>query len=63
MSIIVNSVSIHAPHTGSDFLVEFVGVGHFGFNPCSPHGERRVNLAGHVLEQMVSIHAPHTGSD
>ena len=33
-------ISIHAPRTGSDASVFFVGRGDYDFNPRSPHGER-----------------------
>src|SRR5262245_26083269 len=36
-------VSIHAPHTGSDYHTSTFAVSPTGFNPRSPHGERQVN--------------------
>ena len=56
-------ISIHAPHTGSDFLTVFLPIPLLNFNPRSPHGERRklLQLANGAI--YISIHAPHTGSD
>jgi hypothetical protein len=59
------SVSIHAPHTGSDDTQCSHRVT-LCFNPRSPHGERRFPSVPHALNLVsghVSIHAPHTGSD
>ena len=33
------------------------------FNPRSPHGERRLDIAGFAGGGAISIHAPRTGSD
>ena len=56
-------ISIHAPRTGSDFLLCAVHAPYSNFNPRSPHGERLSRLA--FLSDMltISIHAPRTGSD
>ena len=59
----VQSISIHAPHAGSDIVnVLAVGVGklisihapHMGSDDLPGYGQRRAE---------ISIHAPRTGSD
>ena len=57
------SISIHAPRTGSDedSASAFCSLWHF--NPRSPHGERQDYLDGRTEREGISIHAPRTGSD
>ena len=57
-----HGISIHAPRTGSDFLVLFTLTANANFNPRSPHGERHL-LPIATCVQLISIHAPRTGSD
>ena len=57
------SISIHAPHTGSDFLRLGVPFPAYDFNPRSPYGERPPRMVRELLGIRISIHAPHTGSD
>ena len=57
------SISIHAPHAGSDTRLACFHIARANFNPRSPCGERPAvagNLAG---VSGISIHAPHAGSD
>ena len=56
------SISIHAPRTGSDQRTTAQSGDAGNFNPRSPHGER---LGQPVREpkRKISIHAPRTGSD
>ena len=57
------SISIHAPRTGSDKEWVFEHYNLDNFNPRSPHGERR--KASNIIAacRSISIHAPRTGSD
>ena len=57
-----NSISIHAPRTGSDSYSNFAYARCKNFNPRSPHGERR-KQAQKTNGWEISIHAPRTGSD
>ena len=57
------TISIHAPLTGCDFLVCYLlGLGK-NFNPRTPYGMRL--YARHTLleKRSISIHAPLTGCD
>ena len=57
------TISIHAPHVGSD-PGKLSGVfADCDFNPRSPCGERRKRLPGAAEKLRISIHAPHVGSD
>ena len=58
-----NSISIHAPRTGSDSYSNFAYARCKNFNPRSPHGERRFRPEPVAPTQDISIHAPRTGSD
>ena len=60
---ISNTISIHAPRTGSDPGRAAVHVGIHHFNPRSPHGERQRIKPLHRVGVEISIHAPRTGSD
>ena len=59
----VHGISIHAPLTGSDFLVVLIPLTLGNFNPRSPHRERPLPLPYHPRYKPISIHAPLTGSD
>ena len=55
-------ISIHAPHTGRDFI----RLSSFGVNPISihaPHTGRDSDIAERLCCPSISIHAPHTGRD
>ena len=58
-----NSISIHAPRTGSDDTTRRRTIPFPHFNPRSPHGERRDVIRRALEELKISIHAPRTGSD
>ena len=59
----LESISIHAPRTGSD-VAEALDLYDAGnFNPRSPHGERRRRTMPGGVAIFISIHAPRTGSD
>ena len=55
-----NSISIHAPRTGSDSYSNFAYARCKNFNPRSPHGERRFRPEPVAPTQDISIHAPRT---
>ena len=57
------SISIHAPRTGSDETRRNVTDISEYFNPRSPHGERLPNFSSIWSTIGISIHAPRTGSD
>ena len=57
------SISIHAPHAGSDLAPIMIVSQVFNFNPRPPCGERRARGAPLFLCKGISIHAPHAGSD
>ena len=57
------TISIHAPHAGSDALVSHSSASAGHFNPRSPCGERPISIRPGRLEIRISIHAPHAGSD
>ena len=57
------TISIHAPHTGSDAIGTTSGAIAAYFNPRSPYGERHSCGRSLSHESMISIHAPHTESD
>ena len=62
-SMIIGSISIHAPRVGSD-LIEAIGAGGgANFNPRSPCGERPNDAAITIFAERISIHAPRVGSD
>ena len=56
------SISIHAPHAGSDYHSFHQRAMYWNFNPRSPCGERPGNPVW-LSAAMISIHAPHAGSD
>ena len=56
------TISIHAPRTGSDGLRPCAVRPVRNFNPRSPHGERQ-RATGVTMQPEISIHAPRTGSD
>ena len=56
-------ISIHAPLTGSDFLLFSAAVAINNFNPRSPHRERCQSTGEDSRAVNISIHAPLTGSD
>ena len=58
-----DTISTHAPHTGSDSVLAGILVLHPNFNPRSPHGERPVDDRDLTKAYLISTHAPHTGSD
>ena len=58
-----NSISIHAPRTGSDSYSNFAYARCKNFNPRSPHGERLPARLNGGKQAGISIHAPRTGSD
>ena len=58
-----STVSIHAPHAGSDPASMAARTYYVSFNPRSPRGERHVERTLQRVFQCVSIHAPHAGSD
>ena len=58
-----NSISIHAPRTGSDSYSNFAYARCKNFNPRPPHGERRGDSKVPDCSSIISIHAPRTGSD
>ena len=62
--ILGDTISIHAPRTGSDARPprKKEGLKPY-FNPRSPHGERRAVRKVKILKVRISIHAPRTGSD
>ena len=57
------SISIHAPRTGSDVCVLYIYRIQWYFNPRSPHGERQYVDEDGNIRKKISIHAPRTGSD
>ena len=57
------SISIHAPLTGSDVDTRFLTSTNLNFNPRSPHRERPVSVVIASRPNCISIHAPLTGSD
>ena len=59
----LQSISIHAPRTGSDSSILPPTAWTADFNPRSPHGERPDWYAMMRPARMISIHAPRTGSD
>ena len=61
--VIVNLISIHAPHTGRDPMHETSTPFHTDFNPRAPYGARRIVSVYQFLNDFISIHAPHTGRD
>ena len=63
LSILLFSVSIHAPHVGSDMRLSSSTELTASFNPRSPRGERHGRRQVHRKGHSVSIHAPHVGSD
>ncbi len=59
----VCSISIHAPHAGSDHGWLKLTKEGMHFNPRSPCGERRRRHKEADDSMPISIHAPHAGSD
>ena len=59
----MQTISIHAPRTGSDVKVSFAQPNKRDFNPRSPHGERPRRQPQANRHVIISIHAPRTGSD
>ena len=57
------TISIHAPLTGSDCIVDILRGEKDDFNPRSPYGERHGRLYRLPAAPHISIHAPLTGSD
>ena len=63
MLAVIEFISIHAPHAGSDRIKKQKRHAGGDFNPRSPCGERR-NAPVHArFFRHISIHAPHAGSD
>ena len=59
----VNTISTHAPRTGSDVICKRIGTTPRHFNPRSPHGERQFAGRRSSYGTVISTHAPRTGSD
>ncbi len=59
----LDSISIHAPRTGSDEVPPSPPPPETDFNPRSPYGERPHDLPQRAPGIVISIHAPRTGSD
>ena len=57
------TISIHAPHAGSDRLNPEQKRKPKYFNPRSPCGERLEMEICRFPASSISIHAPHAGSD
>ena len=51
-------ISIHSPRMGRDGYTPALD-----FNPLSPHGERRDEVARKMTENLISIHSPRMGRD
>ncbi len=60
--ILTFSVSIHAPHTGSDYQPRRRRRITRGFNPRSPHGERRVKFRLPDREDLFQSTLPTRGA-
>ena len=58
----VNSISIHAPRTGSDFFPPGVARLDLDFNPRSPHGERPGRLVSRVRWDAFQSTLPARGA-
>ena len=59
----VDTISIHAPHAGSDSFVPRIHFSACYFNPRPPCGERPSVFAISPANCVISIHAPHAGSE
>ena len=59
----LEDISIHAPLTGSDLLLDQRLRLLSNFNPRSPYGERPRQSCTLMRVSAISIHAPLTGSD
>ena len=59
----VDSISTHAPRTGSDLTYQPETRWQIDFNPRSPHGERLFFSLVSISANEISTHAPRTGSD
>ena len=58
-----DTISIHAPRMGSDYMRKKLLISPNDFNPRSPHGERQVEIKRAFILTLISIHAPRMGSD
>ena len=56
-------ISIHAPHTGSDFLKDGVVIAYIVFQSTLPIRGATKRSPKSENGGLISIHAPHTGSD
>ena len=55
----IDMISIHAPRTGSDYVLRIDFRVTHNFNPRSPHGERPKNLVRYMRMHHFNPRSPH----
>ncbi len=57
------TISIHAPHAGSDVFYDMEDADHWKISIHAPHAGSDTSHALGAMRRGISIHAPHAGSD
>ena len=63
-TVLLQNISIHAPHAGRDLEQEFHGALTVAISIHAPHAGRDDTIINSILDTfIISIHAPHAGRD